>query len=135
MLIKDLSSGNTREYGTNCHDSLMISQDGKSLVYYNMQCGESSQFGNYRFVLDDDEVPEESNTPEAIHCECYADIGGFKNIYREAYKQGQADLFARLRQFPIRRNNYDREHGNIDFISGIETVMEYIEELEKGHFL
>ena len=30
-----------------------------------------------------------------------------------------------LMKFPIRENNYDREHGNEHFIFGIETVLEY----------
>lgn len=34
-----------------------------------------------------------------------------------------------LRAFPIRANHYDREHGNEHFINGIETVMEYAENL------
>ena len=34
-----------------------------------------------------------------------------------------------LMNFPIRRNHYDKEHGNEDFIYGIETVLEYAENL------
>ena len=34
-----------------------------------------------------------------------------------------------LMKFPIRRNHYDKEHGNEDFICGIETVLEYAESL------
>ena len=34
-----------------------------------------------------------------------------------------------LMNFPIRRNHYDKEHGNEDFICGIETVLEYAENL------
>ena len=34
-----------------------------------------------------------------------------------------------LMNFPIRRNHYDKEHGNEDFICGIETVLEYAESL------
>lgn len=34
-----------------------------------------------------------------------------------------------LRAFPIRANHCDREHANEHFISGIETVMEYVENL------
>ena len=34
-----------------------------------------------------------------------------------------------LMKFPIRRNHYDKEHGNEDFIYGIETVLEYAENL------
>ena len=34
-----------------------------------------------------------------------------------------------IREFPIRRNHYDKEHGDEHFINGIETVMEYIDEI------
>ena len=34
-----------------------------------------------------------------------------------------------LMKFPIRRNHYDKEHGNEYFIYGIETVLEYAENL------
>lgn len=32
-------------------------------------------------------------------------------------------------QFPIRRDHYDRKNGNKHFINGIETVLEYAENL------
>ena len=35
-----------------------------------------------------------------------------------------------LMKFPIRRNHYDKEHGNEHFIYGIETVLEYAENLQ-----
>ena len=35
-----------------------------------------------------------------------------------------------LMRFPIRRNQYDKEHGSKDFIYGIETVLEYAENLQ-----
>ena len=34
-----------------------------------------------------------------------------------------------LMKFPIRRNHYDKEHGNKHFIYGIETVLEYAKNL------
>lgn len=34
-----------------------------------------------------------------------------------------------LMQFPIRHDHYDKEHGSKDFIYGIETVLEYAENL------
>ena len=34
-----------------------------------------------------------------------------------------------LMQFPIRRDHYDRENGNEHFVNGIETVLEYAEQL------
>lgn len=38
---------------------------------------------------------------------------------------------ADLQKFPMRRDHYDKEHGNVHFINGIETVYEYIDELPK----
>lgn len=34
-----------------------------------------------------------------------------------------------LLEFPIRLNHYDKEHGDINFVYGIETVLEYAENL------
>ena len=34
-----------------------------------------------------------------------------------------------LAQFPIRKDRYDKEHGNKHFINGIESVLEYAENL------
>lgn len=55
MIIKDMSTGHAHEYGTNPHDSLIVSEDGRSLAYYNLQNGDGSRFGDYRFVGDDQE--------------------------------------------------------------------------------
>ena len=37
--------------------------------------------------------------------------------------------------FPIRINHYDREHGDLHFVLGIETVMEYIENLPSAELV
>ena len=77
MKILDLQTGRIRDYGTNCHDALRIGKDGRALYYSNMQNGDGSQWGDYRFVMDDDKTPDESQTADALHCECYFNIGGF----------------------------------------------------------
>ena len=35
-----------------------------------------------------------------------------------------------LMKFPIRLDHYDKEHGSKDFVYGIETVLEYAENLQ-----
>lgn len=35
----------------------------------------------------------------------------------------------KLRLFPIRRDHYDKENGNEHFVFGIESVLEYVEQL------
>ena len=34
-----------------------------------------------------------------------------------------------VKAFPIRRDHYDKKNGNIHFINGIETVMDYVDSL------
>ena len=77
MRILDLQTGETHIFGDNCHDSLAISQDGRSLHYYNLQCGDGSNYGDFRFVMEDNKVPSESGTADAIHVESYFNIGGW----------------------------------------------------------
>ena len=89
MLIKDLEDGEIFEYGNNSHDSLTISDDGRTLSYYNLQNGDGSKYGNYRFVMEDGEVPSESNTADAMYGCCYAHIG----YTDKDYKKGRADAY------------------------------------------
>ncbi len=44
---------------------------------------------------------------------------------------GSVDLISRqaVLHYPIRLDHYDEEHGNRDFVLGIESVMEYVESL------
>lgn len=77
MKILDLQTGSIHEYGTSGHDSLYVSTDGRYLTYYNLQNGDGSGVGDYRFVCDDDKVPAESETADARHCEVYFNIGGW----------------------------------------------------------
>jgi len=78
MYIKDLQSGKVREYGTDCHDSLRISSDGRTLTYYNLQNGDGSGCGEYRFC------DENGNLPCDIpFSEGYFNIGGFDKERKE----------------------------------------------------
>ena len=47
----------------------------------------------------------------------------------EWYQKGRMDFFKQIQEFPIRRDHYDREHGDVEFINGIESVMEYITDI------
>lgn len=76
MWIKDLQTGQIRKYGTNHHDALMISDDGKFLSYENLQNCETS-FGSYRFVTDENgNIPSEDKTLMKYGADAYFDIGG-----------------------------------------------------------
>ncbi len=77
MYIKDLTSGKVREYGTNQHDALTISDDGRCLYYEHLQCCEGSRFGSYRFCDKDGLVPEEDEVLMCHGAEAYFNIGGW----------------------------------------------------------
>lgn len=76
MYIKDMISGKIRKYGTNPHDSLRVSPDGRYLTYENLQNGDGSFGGGYRFCDEEGKTPEENEIPEAI-IDTYFNIGGF----------------------------------------------------------
>lgn len=52
LYIQDINSGRVFEYGKNCHDKLLISEDGRCLTYYNLQDGDGSCVGDYRFYYE-----------------------------------------------------------------------------------
>ena len=89
MKILDLQTGRIHEYGEDGHDSLVVSEDGRTLSYYNLQCGDGSRLGDYRFVCDDNKVPEESQTADALHCEVYFNIGGWHTPHGEWIKEDE----------------------------------------------
>lgn len=81
MYIKDNVTGTVRLYGTNCHDSLEISEDGKYLTYYNLQCGEGSKYGGFSFVTDENgTLPKDDEVLVKHGAEAYFNIGGWPDI-------------------------------------------------------
>lgn len=59
IYIQDLQSGRVFEYGKNCHDRLVISEDGRSLHYENLQNGDGSCCGDYRFYYEKPKIETE----------------------------------------------------------------------------
>lgn len=76
MYIKDLSTGKIHKYGSNKHDSLVISIDGRYLAYRNLQCGEGSALAsknnNEGYLFCD----ADGNVVEGFTSDEYFDIGG-----------------------------------------------------------
>ena len=134
MLIKDLQSGTVRKYGSDCHDSLAISQDGRTLSYYNLQCGDGSKYGDFRFVMEDGEVPQDSQTPDAMNCECYFNIGVFdRNLSDHDKKISDEVISEMLKQVEFeekwlsdawKENGYNYSSGDVDIaFSGIKRKL------------
>lgn len=76
--LRDNTSGRIHEYGTDRHDSLIISGDGKYLIYENMQngCGSVFQDEGYSFVTEND-VPPCDDDKAYLYGTEVANVGGF----------------------------------------------------------
>lgn len=122
MKILDTQTGDIHEYGADGHDSLRVSQSGRFLSYYNLQNGDGSAYGDYRFVCDDNKVPSESETADARHAHVFFNIGGW-------HKRPQGDC-----------ENCDFRKFSETFIDGVVDLMnkngitsvEQLSELLKG---
>lgn len=130
IYIKDLQRGTVRPYGTNQHDSLHLSSDGRTLTYENLQNGDGSCCGDYRICDNEDGiVPEDKGSPEeSVYT--YVDIGGYC-INHTSYDRGYADGTA------------DEYHAIMDILNkcGVTVCMEdgrllsiakYVEMKERG---
>ncbi|ADL36018.1 hypothetical protein bpr_II078 (plasmid) [Butyrivibrio proteoclasticus B316] len=79
MWIKDMETNMVRPYGIYPHDSLVMSEDGSSLHYYNMQIGEGSKHGSFKFVADrEGTLPEDIEACREYGELAYWNIGGFE---------------------------------------------------------
>lgn len=96
MYIKDLQSGIVRPYGTNTHDSLVISDDGRTLSYYNLQNGDGSRYGDYVFSDDEGKVPDEIGVHRTHGTNIFFNIGGFDNtVIAEDRNSIYPDIFVK----------------------------------------
>lgn len=78
MYIKDIVTGKVRLYGENHHDALRISDDGRYLVYENLQNSGGSEYGEYRFVIDEKGlIPAEDEVLVKHGADAYFNIGGW----------------------------------------------------------
>ena len=74
IYIKDTYNlGLIHEYGKDQHDSIIVSDDGSSLHYYNLQTGEDSKYGRFVFCDKDGRTPAENREINNN----YFNIGGF----------------------------------------------------------
>ncbi len=74
LYVKDNMNGCVHEYGTNCHDALILQEDG-SLHYENLQimCGTMFPEEGYSFCFKDGTIPR-YDVEHGV--EPYIDIGG-----------------------------------------------------------
>lgn len=119
MYIKDKYSGTVRKYGTNHHDSLRISNDGRTLSYENLQNGDGSRYGDYRFVTDKEgHIPAEDEDLIKYGAGAYFNIGGFK--LEEVLEEINTELAKKCEE------QGDDEYDN-GVIMGLELAIEIID--------
>ena len=132
MYIRDNEDGEVRAYGTNCHDALAISVDGRCLYYYNLQNGDGSRGGGYSFVTDEKGyTPIEDEDLQEYGAEAYFDIGGFLCKYREGYEQAKADILAGIK---ATEENFKAKHPDHDttddkYVVAVMTTLKVCKEL------
>ena len=78
LWIKDKRSGRVHRYGSDQHDSLVIEDDGQSIIYRNLQNGESSHaWSDYLLVVDENgTLPKDEPLRQEYGVECFVNIGG-----------------------------------------------------------
>lgn len=134
MYIKDNITGEVRPYGTDCHDSLEISDDGKYLTYYNLQCGEGSKYGSYSFVTDKvGTLPKDDEDLIKHGADAYFNIGGWKSpakVWQEIKDQIREEAELAYADFDEYKQNVlgieADELPDDDFRFGMERCLEII---------
>lgn len=78
LWIKDKRSGMVHRYGSNRHDSLVIEDDGQSIIYRNLQNGECSHvWSDYLICIDENgTLPKDDPLRQQYGAECFVNIGG-----------------------------------------------------------
>ena len=78
LWIKNKRSGRVHRYGSDQHDSLVIEDDGQSIIYRNLQNGESShEWSDYLICVDENgTLPKDEQLRKQYGAECYVNIGG-----------------------------------------------------------
>lgn len=146
MKIKDLTTGQIFEYGSNTHHSLRISDGGRMLSFENLQNGDGSQYGDYRFIDDNEEkIPDEIESEYG--CDCYFNIGGFDNKgskhtdeYIKGYNKGtidRADEIQRVREYGYNKAIDEfaekmKTNSKLGYIGYLDKVIDEIAEQLKG---
>lgn len=129
MYIKDLEMGTVRPYGTNQHDSLRVSSDGRTLSYENLQNGDGSRYGSYRFCDSEGKTPEEDEDLIMHGADAYFNIGGFFPHQDAKLEDIKAEICDKYCRYP---REYKDQDEMIDTICANCPLgkLDYIENLE-----
>lgn len=121
LYIQDVVSGRVFEYGGNCHDRLLISKDGRSLTYYNLQNGDGSCVGDYRFFY---EKPQDETDFDADE---WARMVEHQSISQLLAEERKRVLYEIWKEFEQRLKNKTEDMSVIKVCMMINDVLDQIE--------
>lgn len=127
MYIRDNETNKVRIYGTDRHDSLVVSQDGRYLEYRNLQNGDGSIGGGYSFTDVNGNIPvdneDEYGTP------MYFNIGGFapnqdinEAVYQYGYEKAVYEMHQSMRMCKEAMRKHDESY--VEIFDMIEQILE-----------
>ena len=128
MFIRDNENGNVRLYGTNHHDSLRVSPDGKRLYYENLQNGDGSEGGGYSFVTDEGVVPKEDSVLSRHGADAYFNIGGFADAdaaFADGYEKAKADILRTIEEKKACMIEHGVEPYKIDGLDALKAIVQH----------
>lgn len=73
-LEDDARPGKKRHFGSNSHDSLEIINQGRAIVYYNLQCGDGSLYGSFSLIGEKDDHYERREQVKIVTIEDFMKI-------------------------------------------------------------
>lgn len=132
IYIKDLQSGRIFEYGKNCHDRLVISEDGRSLHYENLQNGDGSCCGDYRFYYEKPKIETEMDKMHEWDLDRWARSVKNKSLDKfQNENQALKDRWGKLKRYMLIEKDWGLDENFIDYSYAIKLVLEKMQELEK----
>lgn len=112
LYIQDVVSGRVFEYGKNCHDRLVISEDGRCIYYSNMQDSDGSKVGDYRFYYEKPKFETEAEMRNAydidegartIEHQSISELLAEerKKVVQEIWKEFEQRLMGKTKDMPV----------------------------------
>ena len=130
LYIQDINSGRVFEYGANCHHRLVISEDCRTLSFYNLQNGDGSSVGDYRFYYEKPEDETDFDADEWARMVKHQSISQLLAEERKKVVQEIRDLAGDYFEMP-----YCDACGNTDFNDVVLTgndLTEILDDVERG---
>ena len=131
LYIQDINSGRVFEYGKNCHDKLLISEDGRCLTYYNLQNGDGSCVGDYRFFYEKPEDETDFDADEWARMVKHQSISELLAEERKKVVQEIRESIIKSLENGIVRKNPKSSNTNLRDII-LFQMLDILDQIERG---